>query len=531
MPAVSKAQQRFFGLVKSMQKGDTPKEGEAGKVAKTMNKDDVDDFASTKHKGKPEKVKREQRVKHLIKKMVREKYDSGLSDLFYQQNDMEQAAILAKYGNEGQKKELKKALEKRLSGDVEGFKKGIRNVQTMSATDSDSINTTTDDTNVTTGKKSSNLLLPAALVGAGGLGLKAMSDKKKKKEKDMNEEDSTQDKVLDKLDKAIKFTKENPGKVTAGIAGTALAGLGLSKLMKKKKKRKNEMVQNVKTMINENPVSMLPTKDYDTFKRNVDFIKGMSSYGPESDLPYDQRKKKVDQRFKKGYDALMKNKDAQNQVMQGAMSTPEFQKGDVDVRDFVRSAGYAKKYFKGENIKKIGENSMKKTENTNESSKKEKKNKALKTAATLAAIGGGGYAADKAGLFDPIKLLYKGFKIKGGKLVPPSPYQPLPGEYKTNENLTLNVRNLISEQVATNENVRNMLSEKILKKLAKLATLGLAGYGAYKGFKDFQGLGDTNKARFNVLKTKLKDLNPFKKKAEESHCMNDDEEKEESNCG
>ena len=37
-----------------------------------MDKDDVDDFASTKHKGKPEKVKREQRVRNLIKKMVRE---------------------------------------------------------------------------------------------------------------------------------------------------------------------------------------------------------------------------------------------------------------------------------------------------------------------------------------------------------------------------------------------------------------------------------------------------------------------------
>ena len=72
MPASSKAQQRFFGVVKSMQKGDKPKEGEAGKVAKSMKKKDVDDFASTKHKGKPEKVKREQRVKNLIKKMVRE---------------------------------------------------------------------------------------------------------------------------------------------------------------------------------------------------------------------------------------------------------------------------------------------------------------------------------------------------------------------------------------------------------------------------------------------------------------------------
>ena len=72
MPASSKSQQRFFGVVKAMQKGDIPKKGRAGKIAKSMSKDDVDDFASTKHKGKPEKVKREQRVRNLIKKMVRE---------------------------------------------------------------------------------------------------------------------------------------------------------------------------------------------------------------------------------------------------------------------------------------------------------------------------------------------------------------------------------------------------------------------------------------------------------------------------
>ena len=72
MPAQSKSQQRFFGVVKAMQKGDIPKKGRAGKIAKTMSKKDVDDFASTKHKGKPEKVKREQRVRNLIKKMVRE---------------------------------------------------------------------------------------------------------------------------------------------------------------------------------------------------------------------------------------------------------------------------------------------------------------------------------------------------------------------------------------------------------------------------------------------------------------------------
>ena len=72
MPAQSKSQQRFFGVVKAMQKGDIPKKGRAGKIAKQMSKKDVDDFASTKHKGKPEKVKREMKVRNLIKKMVRE---------------------------------------------------------------------------------------------------------------------------------------------------------------------------------------------------------------------------------------------------------------------------------------------------------------------------------------------------------------------------------------------------------------------------------------------------------------------------
>jgi hypothetical protein len=72
MPSVSKQQQKFFGVVKAMQKGDVPKKGKAGKVAKTMKKDDVDDFASTKHKGLPKKVKREMKIRELIKKLVRE---------------------------------------------------------------------------------------------------------------------------------------------------------------------------------------------------------------------------------------------------------------------------------------------------------------------------------------------------------------------------------------------------------------------------------------------------------------------------
>ena len=55
--AMSKKQQQFFGIVRGMQKGDTPKKGKAGEAAKEMKQKDVKDFASTKHKGLPEKVK------------------------------------------------------------------------------------------------------------------------------------------------------------------------------------------------------------------------------------------------------------------------------------------------------------------------------------------------------------------------------------------------------------------------------------------------------------------------------------------
>ena len=60
MPASSKSQQRFFGMVSAAQKGELKNPSSAvDSAAKTMSKTDVDDFASTKHKGLPEKVKKE----------------------------------------------------------------------------------------------------------------------------------------------------------------------------------------------------------------------------------------------------------------------------------------------------------------------------------------------------------------------------------------------------------------------------------------------------------------------------------------
>ena len=63
MPAVSKAQQKFFGIVRAIQKGKmAPTTPETAKAASTMKKKDVKDFASTDHKGLPEKKKVEEGI-------------------------------------------------------------------------------------------------------------------------------------------------------------------------------------------------------------------------------------------------------------------------------------------------------------------------------------------------------------------------------------------------------------------------------------------------------------------------------------
>jgi len=60
MPAKSKSQQRFMGMVHAVQSGELDPSNASKSVvvaAKTMKKDDVKDFAETKHRGLPEEVK------------------------------------------------------------------------------------------------------------------------------------------------------------------------------------------------------------------------------------------------------------------------------------------------------------------------------------------------------------------------------------------------------------------------------------------------------------------------------------------
>ena len=55
--SVSKAQQRFMGMVHAAKKGEKAASPEVAKAASSMTKKAAKDFASTKHKGLPEKKK------------------------------------------------------------------------------------------------------------------------------------------------------------------------------------------------------------------------------------------------------------------------------------------------------------------------------------------------------------------------------------------------------------------------------------------------------------------------------------------
>jgi hypothetical protein len=62
MPAKSRKQQRLMGIVHALQTGHMKKSNaspKAREMAKSMSKKDVKDFAKTKHKDLPKKVKKE----------------------------------------------------------------------------------------------------------------------------------------------------------------------------------------------------------------------------------------------------------------------------------------------------------------------------------------------------------------------------------------------------------------------------------------------------------------------------------------
>jgi len=83
MPAVSKKQQRFMGMVHALNKGEI-KPSDVSKdvqdVAKDMKKKDAKDFASTKHKGLPMKKEILNKLKEMIRQELSE-YTYGVGDI------------------------------------------------------------------------------------------------------------------------------------------------------------------------------------------------------------------------------------------------------------------------------------------------------------------------------------------------------------------------------------------------------------------------------------------------------------------
>ena len=74
--AVSKKQQKFMGMVRAAQKGEGASSPEVAKVASNMKKGDVKKFASTKHKGLPEKKVKKESFEGGVQKARRD-YRSG----------------------------------------------------------------------------------------------------------------------------------------------------------------------------------------------------------------------------------------------------------------------------------------------------------------------------------------------------------------------------------------------------------------------------------------------------------------------
>jgi hypothetical protein len=128
--AVSKKQQKFMGMVHATQKGKKAPSKEVAKVAKSMGKKDAEDFASTKHKGLPEKKAKKKEVEETtVAGSVATAPSTGKSNGMFGKGVYE--AKLAESFN-AKMTELNEGMNINASTDSEGH-----NSITVSATDED----------------------------------------------------------------------------------------------------------------------------------------------------------------------------------------------------------------------------------------------------------------------------------------------------------------------------------------------------------------------------------------------------------
>ena len=118
--ALSRAQQRFMGMVYAAKKGETPASPEVAKAASGMSKKAARDFAKTKHEGLPEKKEETKEELSLIDKMILEfsplsegKLDDLLADIRGEDDDEKKSSKKS----EGERKETAKKQVKRGKSD------------------------------------------------------------------------------------------------------------------------------------------------------------------------------------------------------------------------------------------------------------------------------------------------------------------------------------------------------------------------------------------------------------------------------
>jgi hypothetical protein len=132
--AVSKQQQKFMGMAHAMQKGEKVKGAskELKKVAKTMKPKDTEDFAKTKHKGLPDKVKSKKKEEE-----VDESTTSGLVATSTATTGSK-GGVFGKGIYDSMNRELEKMISESMSINMSDSTEGNKSL-TVTATDDDAM--------------------------------------------------------------------------------------------------------------------------------------------------------------------------------------------------------------------------------------------------------------------------------------------------------------------------------------------------------------------------------------------------------
>lgn len=117
--ALSRAQQRFMGMVYAAKKGGTPASSEVAKAAEGMSKKAARDFAKTKHEGLPEKKEETKEEVSLVQKVISEfsplsegKLDDLLADIRGEDDNKKKSKPSSPKSEKDRKEEDKKRVKR-----------------------------------------------------------------------------------------------------------------------------------------------------------------------------------------------------------------------------------------------------------------------------------------------------------------------------------------------------------------------------------------------------------------------------------